>query len=75
LDRDCTRLPDILRSVREPLNDPMAPERRTLKEYVLGPDHPTSMDRFNTAVNALADKGAAELAEDRTLLEPTDLVG
>ncbi|WP_329331718.1 hypothetical protein OG866_02680 [Streptomyces sp. NBC_00663] len=75
LDRDCTRLPDILRSVREPLNDPMAPERRTLKEYVLGPDHPTSMERFNTAVNALADKGAAELAEDRRLLEPTDLVG
>ncbi|WP_405725636.1 hypothetical protein OG885_03245 [Streptomyces sp. NBC_00028] len=75
LDRDCTQLPDILRSVREPLNDPMAPERRTLKEYVLGPDHPTSMERFNTAVNALADKGAAELAEDRTLLEPTDLVG
>lgn len=75
LDRDCTRLPEILGSVRTPANDPMAPYRRTLKEYVLGPDHPTSMERFNAAVNALADKGAAELAEDRLLLEQTDLVG
>lgn len=63
LDRDCTRLPEILRSVREPRHDPMAPQRRTLKEYVLGPDRPTSMERFNAAVNALADKAATELAE------------
>ncbi|WP_239158400.1 hypothetical protein [Streptomyces sp. SID13726] len=64
LDRDCTRLPEILRSVREPLHDPMASQRRELKEYVLGPDHPTSMERFNTAVNDLADKALAERAED-----------
>ncbi|MFF9029585.1 hypothetical protein [Streptomyces iakyrus] len=63
LDRDCTRLPEILRSVREPAHDPMAAERRVLKEYVLGPDRPTSMERFNTAVNALAEKAAAEQAE------------
>jgi len=75
LDRACTRLPEILRSVRAPRHDPMAPHRRTLKEYVLGPDRPTSMERFNAAVNALADKSAAELAEDRALWEPTDLVG
>ncbi len=75
LDRACDRLPEILRAVREPRLDLMAPERRTLKEYVLGPDHPTSMARFNAAVDALADKGAAELAEDRTLWESTDLVG
>ncbi|MGC0403398.1 CDP-glycerol glycerophosphotransferase (TagB/SpsB family) [Streptomyces sp. SAI-126] len=68
LDRACTRLPEILRSVREPLHDPMAPRRRTLKEYVLGPDHPTSMERFNAAVNDLADRSAAERAAD--LLAP-----
>jgi uncharacterized protein YoxC len=38
----------------------MAPERRVLKEYVLGPDHPTSTERFNAAVNALADRATAE---------------
>ncbi|MFJ3670518.1 CDP-glycerol glycerophosphotransferase family protein [Streptomyces sp. NPDC090106] len=75
LDRDCARLPAILRSVREPGDDPMAADRRVLKEYVLGPDRPTSMERFNTAVNVLAEKGAAELAEDRAFLRPTDLVG
>ncbi|MEU6354160.1 hypothetical protein ABZ896_33350 [Streptomyces sp. NPDC047072] len=59
LDRACAQLPEILRSVREPRNDPMAPARRTLKEYVLGPDHPTSMERFNAAVNTLAAQATA----------------
>ncbi|MFH9586898.1 hypothetical protein ACH4LS_17405 [Streptomyces luteogriseus] len=63
LDRACTRLPEILDSVRTPGRDPMAPERRILKEYVLGPDRPTSMERFNAAVNALAEKATAEQEE------------
>ncbi|MFJ6555780.1 hypothetical protein ACIQNT_26620 [Streptomyces luteogriseus] len=63
LDRACTRLPEILDSVRTPGRDPMAPERRVLKEYVLGPDRPTSMERFNAAVNALAEKATAEQEE------------
>ncbi|WP_328915524.1 MULTISPECIES: hypothetical protein [unclassified Streptomyces] len=60
LDRECTRLSRILDSVRKPDSDPMAEDRRTLKEYVLGPDRPTSMERFNSAVRALADKAAAD---------------
>jgi hypothetical protein len=63
LDRECTRLPEILDSVRAPHTDPMVLDRRTLKEYVLGPDHPTSMERFNSATDALAAKGEAERAE------------
>ena len=63
LDRACTRLPEILDSVRVPGRDPMAAERRVLKEYVLGPDRPTSMERFNAAVDALAEKAAAEQEE------------
>jgi hypothetical protein len=63
LDRECTRLPEILDSVRAPHNDPMVLDRRTLKEYVLGLDHPTSMERFNSATNALAAKGEAERTE------------
>ncbi|MEU6685173.1 hypothetical protein [Streptomyces sp. NPDC046832] len=63
LDRDCDRLPEILDAVREPRHDPMAPERRILKEYVLGPDRPTSTQRFNAAVNALAEKAATEQEE------------
>ncbi|MGW5324894.1 hypothetical protein [Streptomyces sp. NPDC004014] len=64
LDSECARLTEILDSVRAPHTDPMALDRRTLKEYVLGPDHPTSTDRFNAAVNALAAKAAAERAEE-----------
>ncbi|MQY32414.1 hypothetical protein SRB17_03620 [Streptomyces sp. RB17] len=60
LDRACTRLPDILTAIRSPHPDPMAPARRTLKDYVLGPDHPTPMERFNAAVNALAQKAITE---------------
>ncbi|MFF3452240.1 hypothetical protein ACFYXJ_34460 [Streptomyces sp. NPDC002667] len=66
LDRDCTRLPEILDSVRAPHTDPMVLERRVLKEYVLGADRPSSMERFNSAVNALAAKGEAEQAEAAT---------
>ncbi|MFF5027500.1 hypothetical protein ACFY2J_25275 [Streptomyces collinus] len=68
LDRDCTRLTGILDSVRAPHTDPMAPARRTLKEYVLGPDHPSSMERFNAAANALAAKSEAERLEAETEL-------
>ncbi|MFG2471007.1 hypothetical protein ACGFXB_36890 [Streptomyces canus] len=31
---------------------------------MLGPDRPTSMERFNIAVHDLADKAVAERAED-----------
>ncbi|WP_405014361.1 hypothetical protein [Kitasatospora sp. NBC_01539] len=60
LDRECTRLPSILDSVRAPWQDPAVQHRRSLKEYVLGPDHPTSMERFNAAVNTLAGKAEVE---------------
>lgn len=60
LDRECTRLSGILDSVRAPWHDPMRARRRTLKEYVLGPDRPSSMERFNAAANALADKATVQ---------------
>ncbi|MGQ4435867.1 MULTISPECIES: hypothetical protein [unclassified Streptomyces] len=66
LDRACTRLPEILRSVREPRHDPMAPHRSGFKDYVLGTDRPTSMERFNTAVNTLSERAAAERGEYAT---------
>lgn len=48
LGRACDRLSQILSSVPASRQDPMAPRRRTLKEYVLGPDQPTSMERFSS---------------------------
>ncbi|WP_330457911.1 CDP-glycerol glycerophosphotransferase family protein [Streptomyces sp. NBC_00820] len=63
LDRECTRLTEILDSVRGTRTDPMALDRRTLKEYVLGPDAPSSLERFDTAANTLAEKAMAERLE------------
>jgi hypothetical protein len=72
LDRECTRLPEILDSVRAPWYDPMQPHRRALKEYVLGPDTPTSMERFNHAVEALARKAEVQQWEQQGGDTPPD---
>lgn len=54
---DCAELPDILAVAATPGQDPLASERRTLRDYLLGPEHPDAMTRFNAAVNALAEAG------------------
>jgi hypothetical protein len=46
-------LPDIIAKAAAG-DDVLAERRRTLKSYLLGPDHPPSFDRFNAAVNRLA---------------------
>ena len=53
-----TELGDLLAAVRSADADPLAAARTELKEYLLGPDEPTSMERFNAAVRDL--KGRAE---------------
>ncbi|MGH1553125.1 hypothetical protein ACRAWF_17250 [Streptomyces sp. L7] len=58
LDRDCTRLPEILRSVREPRHDPMAPHRHDFKEKVS--DRPSSMERFKHRRQHAGRQAAAE---------------
>jgi hypothetical protein len=50
LDRDAERIADVLAVARGA--DPMAPLRRDLKHYVLGPDEPSAMTRFAAAVEA-----------------------
>jgi hypothetical protein len=50
---DCESLPDIIAKAAAG-DDVLAERRRTLKSYLLGPDHPPSFDRFNAAVNRLA---------------------
>ncbi|TDD73213.1 hypothetical protein E1293_32055 [Actinomadura darangshiensis] len=53
----CAELPDILAVAATPGQDPLAGERRTLRDYLLGPEHPDAMTRFATAVDALAQAG------------------
>ncbi|MFD7131783.1 hypothetical protein [Streptomyces sp. NPDC059894] len=52
-------LDQLLDAVRTPAADPLAEDRKELKEYLLGPDEPTSIEQFNTAVADLALKAEA----------------
>lgn len=56
----CTELQSILDAVRGPGDDPMAPLRRQTREYLLGPEHPDAMTRFNEAVERLVARRRIE---------------
>ncbi|MFJ6723587.1 hypothetical protein ACIQPQ_01590 [Streptomyces sp. NPDC091281] len=55
-------LDQLLAAVRDPAADPLAEDRRDLKKYLLGPDEPTSIQQFNTAVADLARRAEARNA-------------
>ncbi|MFE9018790.1 hypothetical protein ACFYNL_09500 [Streptomyces sp. NPDC007808] len=56
LSNSATELGELLDAVRDPAADPLAEDRKDLKRYLLGPDEPTSIAQFNTAVANLAIK-------------------
>ncbi|MEU3251606.1 hypothetical protein [Streptomyces sp. NPDC006997] len=56
LTNKATELGELLAAIRDPAADPLAEDRRELKRYLLGPDEPTSIEQFNTAVAQLALK-------------------
>ncbi|MBC9724418.1 hypothetical protein H8R17_05300 [Streptomyces sp. TRM68367] len=56
LSNSAAELGGLLDAVRDPAADPLAEDRGELKRYLLGPDEPTSIDQFNTAVANLAIK-------------------
>ena len=62
LSNSAAELGELLAAVRDPSADPLAEDRKELKAYLLGPDEPTSIEQFNTAVGDLALK-----AETRNL--------
>ncbi|WP_308298953.1 hypothetical protein [Streptomyces sp. GESEQ-35] len=62
LSNSAAELDGLLAAVRDPAADPLAADRKELKQYLLGPDEPTSIEQFNTAVANLALK-----AETRNL--------
>ncbi|MCN9239486.1 hypothetical protein NGF19_01585 [Streptomyces sp. RY43-2] len=59
LSNSARELDELLAAVRDPEADPLAADRRELKRYLLGPDEPTSIEQFNTAVHDLARKAEA----------------
>jgi hypothetical protein len=56
LSNSAAELGGLLDAVRDPASDPLAEDRGDLKRYLLGPDEPTSIEQFNTAVADLAIK-------------------
>jgi hypothetical protein len=56
LSNSASELGELLGAVRAPEADPLAEDRKELKQYLLGPDEPTSLEQFNTAVANLALK-------------------
>jgi len=69
LSNSAAELGGLLDAVRAPVADPLAEDRKELKEYLLGPDEPKSIVRFNTAVANLALK-----SETRNLGQQTRLL-
>ncbi|QHA09636.1 hypothetical protein GQF42_16325 [Streptomyces broussonetiae] len=68
LSNDAAELGGLLDAVRDPSADPMAQDRAELKRYLLGPDEPKSIDRFNTAVANLALRAEARNAGQESRL-------
>ncbi|MFJ8533466.1 hypothetical protein [Streptomyces sp. NPDC093591] len=56
LSNSAAELGGLLDAVGDPASDPLAEDRKDLKRYLLGPDEPTSIQQFNTAVADLAIK-------------------
>ncbi|WP_328747466.1 hypothetical protein OHT57_18150 [Streptomyces sp. NBC_00285] len=59
LSNSAAELGELLDAVRVQAADPLAEDRVELKQYLLGPDEPTSLEQFNTAVANLAIKAEA----------------
>ncbi|MER5749977.1 hypothetical protein [Streptomyces sp. NPDC002088] len=66
LSNNAAELGELLDAVRDPAADPLAEDRKELKRYLLGPDEPTSIEQFNTAVANLALKAEARNVGQRS---------
>ena len=74
LSNKATELGELLAAVRAPDTDPLAEDRKELKEYLLGPDEPTSIEQFNTAVRDLAVKSEARnVGQERSAATEAEL--
>ncbi|RMI28316.1 hypothetical protein EBN88_28415, partial [Streptomyces triticirhizae] len=58
LSNDASQIDELLDAVTTG-PDPLAQDRAELRHYLLGPDEPSSLERFNAAVNALAARAEA----------------
>jgi hypothetical protein len=74
---DCKELPEIISQVRGA--DPLEADRTALREYLLGPDSPPSIERWKAALDALMmdtvdDRTARPIGFDESVREEVDEV-
>jgi hypothetical protein len=72
---DCKELTEIVELVRG--SDPMASERMTLREYLLGPESPSSLERWKVALENLMrdtddNRKAREIGIDESALDESE---
>lgn len=73
LSNSAVELDQLLDAVRDPpAADPLAKDRKELKEYLLGPDEPTSLQQFDNAITDLALKSEARNVGQETHAAGTD---
>ncbi|WP_390897520.1 hypothetical protein [Streptomyces justiciae] len=84
LSPDAAGVPGLLEAVRHPEKDGLAEARAELKRHLLGPDEPSSQERFNAAVRTLcsaarehrvrmAERLASEIPGPRPAEDPADV--
>ena len=67
LDNKARRVGELVAAVAAPAADPLAGPRREIKQYLLGPDEPTSIERFTLAVRDLARRAEVRLRQQAAL--------
>ncbi|WP_335982126.1 MULTISPECIES: hypothetical protein [Streptomycetaceae] len=72
LDNSAARVGELVTAVVSPEQDPLAGARKEIKQYLLGPDHPTSIERFSQAVRDLAHRADVRLAQQAALGQTDD---
>ncbi|MEU1280527.1 hypothetical protein [Streptomyces sp. NPDC005805] len=76
LSNSAAELDELLTAVTDRAADPRAEARAELKEYLLGPDEPTSIEQFEAAVQTLTAKAEARNAGvQQRLAEPEQAPG
>lgn len=73
LDNSASRVGELVTAVVTPELDPLAGSRKEIKQYLLGPDHPTSIERFSQAVRDLAHKAEVRLVQQAALGQTGDV--
>ncbi|WP_235032462.1 hypothetical protein [Actinacidiphila yanglinensis] len=67
LGNSASRVGELVAAVVAPERDPLTGPRREIKQYLLGPDHPSSIERFSQAVRELAHKADVRLIQQAAL--------